>query len=259
MASMKRNIPLIIVLIVSSLLWLPSESLAELSPYVYIDAANQAPEALLILVHDVKQKSKGTSTIIELQGEVLQVRRSSSGLAPGSPLRVVYGTTKYPAGWVGPSQAPILVKNTVAPAFLESVRHEPGAYQLAARGQSFSSWVWEQSGRNVDTAPTVKLDVDAPYGCDVMHPGIEAGRVTQKWIGDDRLHVTAWEIIDSVSEFSEGEVALAGDELSLIYKVKQPFRDDHPIPICRLALRLNFEVEGLAKGEYRVKVYPWRQ
>lgn len=259
MASMKRNTPIMIVLMMPLLFWLPSESLAELSPLVYIDAANHAPEALLILVHDLEQRVEGASTIIELQGEVLHVRRTSSGLAPGSPLRVVYGTTKYPAGWVGPSQAPILLKNTVAPAFLEAVHNEPGTYQLAARGQSFSGWVWEQSDRNVDTAPTVMLDVDAPYGCDIMPPEMETARVTKNWISDDHLHVTAWEIIDSVSEFSGGEVALAGDVLSLIYKVKQPFRDDHPIPICRLALRLNFEVESLAKGDYRIKVYPWRQ
>lgn len=259
MASMKLNIPLLTVLMVPMLSWLPSESLAELSPYVYIDAANQAPEALLILVHDVKQKSQGASTIIELQGEVLQVRRSSSGLLPGNLLRIVYGATKYPSGWVGPSQAPILVKDTVVSAFLESVRNEPGTYQLAARGQSFSSWVWEQSDHDVETALTVKFDVDAPHGCDVMPPEIEAGRVTRNWIGDDRLHVTAWVMVDSASEFSGGEVALAGDEVRLIYKVKQPFRDDRPIPICRLALQLNFEIDGLAKDEYRVKVYPWRQ
>jgi hypothetical protein len=136
---------------VAALGWSDTAS-AELSPMVYLNAAEKAPEMLRIAVTDTQEKTETDGLkVINVRAEVIDVIRSSSGLAVGDQVDIQYGVRRHPIGWVGPGQPPELQTGDVVPAFLTRDQ-DTALYRLAARGQSFSQRVWEklvphQSGR----------------------------------------------------------------------------------------------------------------
>ncbi|MDM5270606.1 hypothetical protein PGH07_00270 [Sulfurovum sp. zt1-1] len=112
--------------------------LAELPPYVYEELQKNAPELLLIKINSVETNvSLFTETRVNVVAEVLEVRRSKSGLKKNDRITIVYTTfTSRPRGWVGPSPVPLLEKDKTYSAFLRK-SEEVNIYMPAAKGKSF--------------------------------------------------------------------------------------------------------------------------
>lgn len=119
-------------------------AIAELPLQAYIAKAQRAPDAVRLKVLTVDQEKMGRVTGITMQGEVIEVRRSESGLAPRDRIEIRYSIVQRPPDVVGPGQPGVPAAGEVVCAFL---RHAADAshYAPAAGGASFSERVWNAS------------------------------------------------------------------------------------------------------------------
>lgn len=239
------------MLLAAAFLGLAGTARAELAPDVYLDAARRAPEALRVRVLDVAQRNEGASTIFDVVGEVVEVRRSAAGLEPGSRVRIVYGNTRHPPGWVGPAQVPGLRKGDVVPAFVEPNGSEQGVYRPAARGQSFSGWVWEQSAD--ETGPLYVVYKADNNSCGAALEG-EPGASRLKWMENYHLRVSIWAFVPMhLRVLDEGGSAVVdGNELKLSYRTRVDETGDGPAPACLHPISLQYDIWGLPRRDYRV-------
>ncbi|MDN3919634.1 hypothetical protein [Roseateles violae] len=122
---------------------------AELSPMLYLCWARQAPEALQVQVLNIETEPvQGEPELIARVASlrVTAVRRSADGLKPGAQIRIRQIESKHkPAAGApmpGPAPMPSLQQGQALSAFLEPDGQLRGFYQPAARGQSFSPYLW---------------------------------------------------------------------------------------------------------------------
>ncbi len=112
---------------------------AEFSPDHYRKLQAAAPEALVLVVESVDTRSgpsrDGITIDVTVAARVRQVTRSQAGLKPGDPVAIRYQVLLPLAPLPGPSQAPILGKAEVRPAFLKPA--DGKGFTLAAGGMSF--------------------------------------------------------------------------------------------------------------------------
>lgn len=120
-------------------------AIAALPPQAYIAKAQQAPDAVRLKVLSVDRQVAGRVTEITLQGEVIEVRRSESGLTPRDRIEIRYSIVQRPPDVVGPGQPGIPAEGEVVCAFLHHVAGTTH-YSPAAGGATFSEWVWNASG-----------------------------------------------------------------------------------------------------------------
>jgi hypothetical protein len=249
------------ILLAVALQFLSPLASAELPPYVYIAHANQAPEALLIRVIDVRKKANGESSSVDVIGEVTQVRRSASGLAPGMRLQIVYDVVRHPPGWVGPSQPPVLQKGKTVPAFVALDGSNAKHYRLAAGGQSFSQWVWDKSGAEEKPSSepySVKVRVESS-SCDQQIAGQAPpalGRLTWQWIGAHQLQAQISQLINTRTEIvdSDAQATVEENVLTITYRARHQPQDGKPVPACLRPVRVTFDVSGLPRRDYQVQL-----
>lgn len=119
-------------------------AIAELPLEAYIAKAQQAPDALRVKVLSVDRTVSDRVTGVTLQGEVIEVRRSESGLAPRDKIEIRYSVVQRSSDVVGPGQPGVPAAGEVVYAFLRRVS-DATHYVPAAGGASFSERVWNAS------------------------------------------------------------------------------------------------------------------
>lgn len=141
----KRNFLLTILLIMTTNL------LAELPPYYYKQLQDEAPEQLMIKILSVDTSTFSDQEInVKAKAIILNVKHSEDNLTSGDEITIKYSiVTSRPKGWVGPSNLPILQEGEKYIAFLKTVIDEKSKptindskqidYYPAARGKSFVS------------------------------------------------------------------------------------------------------------------------
>ena len=125
------------------LAWL-MPAIAALPPEAYLAKVRQAPDAVRLKVLSVERQVVDRVTGITVQGEILEVRRSESGLAPRDRIEIRYSIVQRPPDVVGPAQPGVPTPGEVIGAFLRRAA-DAAHYVPAAGGGSFSEWVWEAS------------------------------------------------------------------------------------------------------------------
>jgi hypothetical protein len=230
---------------------LPSTAMAELPPYVYLEEANEAPEAIRMRVLSVRRSFGFTSTGIRVAAEVVAVRRSASGLKPGSKLQVVYDIPRHFESWVGPVDPPLLTRGKTVPAFLAMNPGKPITYGLAASGESFEEWVWQESrGAGV---PGVKLGWERGECGD--KPAGKLDRPRMEWLGSDRARVRVWQMLPRrIEVVHPARLAVDGKRLQLMFDALDPGEDFEPADRCLAPFHLRFDIRDLPAGNYQVSV-----
>jgi len=113
---------------------------AELPPSAYIDMQQKAPEVVTLEIlssaDQVMPERRGTRHRVRVEGRVIEVERSASGLKPDHQIRIEYTVFEPNEPIAGPSEPPILERGQKVPAFLKHDR-EAGLYKPAAGGYSF--------------------------------------------------------------------------------------------------------------------------
>ena len=112
---------------------------AEMSPEVYRGMQESAPEAVRLRVtsveRDYTQGHTAEAQMVRARGEVLEVTRTATGLAPGKEISLRYVHDPLPEGMAGPGPIPIILRTAEYQAFLRG--GEGGVYDPAARKASF--------------------------------------------------------------------------------------------------------------------------
>lgn len=244
-------LPWLAGLLAAVLSCVPSISAAELPPYVYIEEANEAPEAIRMRVLSVSRSFRFTSTRIRVSAEVVAVRRSASGLKPGRKLQVVYSIPHNALDVVGPAAPPLLEKNTIVPAFLAVSAEKPGTYGLAASGESFEEWVWEESrGAGV---PGVKLGWERGECGD--KPAGRLDRPRMEWLGSDRARVRVWQMLPlGIEVVPPAWLSVEGKRLRLMFEALDPGQYADAAARCLVPFHLTFDIRDLPSATYQVSV-----
>jgi hypothetical protein len=120
---------------------------AELPPEAYRQMQAKAPEYLTIEVLSVQTQqsveAQGVQIKVEVQAKVRTAQRSKAGVKEGQVITIRYGHMVYNQPPPGPSQVPILKKETVCPAYLEKKGDQ---FAPAAGGYSFETVPAEKGG-----------------------------------------------------------------------------------------------------------------
>ncbi|MEJ2069520.1 MAG: hypothetical protein P8X58_03795 [Syntrophobacterales bacterium] len=114
-------------------------ALAALPPGAIEKLKADAQEELKIKILDVEKTGKDPQLKVTFTAEVLEVKRSATGLKPGEKITIrSYHWTK---AFAGPPNPPILAKGWIGLAYLNKAKgkaHGSGkTYSLAAYGDSF--------------------------------------------------------------------------------------------------------------------------
>jgi hypothetical protein len=125
-------------------------SFAELPPHAYEDMKKKSRENLVIKVVDVSIDSttekdrSGNDILIQnvtLKSKIQSVKKTSSKRRKGNTITITYEVRNHDpkSGWVGPSQIPVLEKNTLHFAYLRKV--DNGTYAPSAGSHSFAEFI----------------------------------------------------------------------------------------------------------------------
>jgi hypothetical protein len=121
-------------------------SFAELPPHAYEDMKKKSRENLVVRVVDLSidstsEKDKSGNDIliqnVTLKSKIQTVKKTSSKRRKGNTITINYEVRNHDpkSGWVGPSQIPILEKNSLYIAYLRKV--DNGTYAPSAGSHSF--------------------------------------------------------------------------------------------------------------------------
>jgi len=114
---------------------------AELPPSAYEAMQKKAPEYLEIKVLQVTVGPSGKEgvTIIEATAQVVDVKRSESGVKSNALIHIVYTIETRPEGFVGPSPIPVLKQGEQTIAFLQKIPDSMD-FRPAAGAMSFEKF-----------------------------------------------------------------------------------------------------------------------
>lgn len=248
-----------------------SPCFAEIAPEGYLHLARNASEIVEIKVLRIDEFQEASQAELLVSAEVQSVRKSAHKLSPGSTIRLRYRIEQPPSGLVGPSEAPRLQAGYIYPAFLNAsevskIEGQP-IFQLAARGKSFSSWLWD------NTAPTdVHIGVPAPKHMNAIkekfedkyplsvkteaaecHSNKSADQIEAVWSSSLELRVSVSRITLPGIVFAEGSgrILVKDGQITLIHYYKRyEVADQGDVPKCQFVTRLNFEAIGLSQRRY---------
>ncbi len=128
---------------------------AELPPHAYDDMKKKTPELLTIRVIDVaidstvEKDRSGNDVVVKnitAKSTIQSVKKTSTKKRRGNSITINYTVRIHDpnSGWVGPSQIPIIEKNTRYTSFLRYVKDEK-SYAPSAGSHSFEEIIQTKS------------------------------------------------------------------------------------------------------------------